>query len=274
MRTRWCASREYSPPFDEERFAAHERFFVEDVRNWVRSRFGVAVPAGRTAVCGVSASGEFAIAMGLRHPDLYGSVFSASPGGGYRPPAVMPSPLPRFYFVAGTLRAVLPGERNPLGGRTARCGADVVRTERVGGHGDSFWRAELPLRRPGRPDTDACLRRLGSSAGSSATSRRGKISGSEAMSPDEKDSSARPRCSLQATTGNRRSRSASHITIFAALRDAVAVPPLPPTARHVPRTLLAQPVSDSPFTGAGLLLLPGDAAGDPARGAEPAANPA
>ena len=32
--------REYSPAFDAERFAAHEKFFVEDVRNWVASRFG------------------------------------------------------------------------------------------------------------------------------------------------------------------------------------------------------------------------------------------
>jgi hypothetical protein len=35
---------EYSPGFDSERFAAHERFFVEDVRRWVRTRFGVALP--------------------------------------------------------------------------------------------------------------------------------------------------------------------------------------------------------------------------------------
>lgn len=33
---------EYSPNFDPERFAAHERFFVEDVSAWTRSRFGVA----------------------------------------------------------------------------------------------------------------------------------------------------------------------------------------------------------------------------------------
>jgi hypothetical protein len=33
---------EYSPGFDPERFAAHERFFVEDVRQWLRTRFGVA----------------------------------------------------------------------------------------------------------------------------------------------------------------------------------------------------------------------------------------
>src|SRR6266852_9960767 len=33
---------EYSPGFDPERFAAHEEFFVEDVRRWARARFGVA----------------------------------------------------------------------------------------------------------------------------------------------------------------------------------------------------------------------------------------
>jgi enterochelin esterase-like enzyme len=73
---------EYSPGFDPERFAAHERFFVEDVRRWARSRFGVELPAERTAVFGVSASGELALAIGLRHPDVYGAVFCASPGAG------------------------------------------------------------------------------------------------------------------------------------------------------------------------------------------------
>src|SRR5215471_355810 len=32
---------EYSPGFEPERFAAHEKFFVDDVRGWVRARFGV-----------------------------------------------------------------------------------------------------------------------------------------------------------------------------------------------------------------------------------------
>src|SRR6266571_4088881 len=78
----------YVPP------APPEKFFVEDVRRWAQSRFDIALPAERTAVFGVSASGELALAMGLRHPDIYGAVFCASPGGGYRPPAVLPSSLP------------------------------------------------------------------------------------------------------------------------------------------------------------------------------------
>src|ERR1700744_4559295 len=61
---------EYSPGFEPERFAAHEKFFVEDVRRWTESRFGVALPAERTAVLGVSAGGELALALGLRHPCL------------------------------------------------------------------------------------------------------------------------------------------------------------------------------------------------------------
>ncbi len=109
---------EYSPDFEPERFAAHERFFVEDVTSWTQTRFGVALPVGRTAVFGVSAGGELALALGLRHPDVYGAIFCASPGGGYRPPAVLPSSIPRTYLVAGTQSRS--SSRMRLGGR-ARC---------------------------------------------------------------------------------------------------------------------------------------------------------
>ena len=136
---------EYSPVFDAERFAAHEKFFVEDVRQWARSRFGVALPAERTAVLGVSASGELALAMALRHPDIYGAVFCASPGGGYRPPAVMPATFPRAYLVAGTLEPFFLENATRWAVALRDAGADVVMTERVGSHGDAFWSEEFPL---------------------------------------------------------------------------------------------------------------------------------
>lgn len=135
---------EYSPVFDPARFAAHEQFFVEAVRRWVTSRFGVAPPARRTAVFGVSAGGELALALGLRHPDVYGVVFSASPGGGYRPPGVLRAPIPRTYLVAGTLEPFFleNARRWAVALRDAR--ADVVLSERVAGHGDPLWRGEFP----------------------------------------------------------------------------------------------------------------------------------
>jgi enterochelin esterase-like enzyme len=136
---------EYSPGFDPQRFAAHERFFVEELRRWVRSHFGVALPAERTAVCGVSASGELALAIGLRHPEVYGAVFCASPGAGYRPPGVLPSWLPRVYLVAGNLEPFFRQNAIRWAEALGDAGADVVMTERVGSHGGAFWRAEFPL---------------------------------------------------------------------------------------------------------------------------------
>jgi len=136
---------EYSPGFDPDRFAAHEKFFVDDVGQWARSRFGVALPAERTAVFGVSAGGELALAIGLRHPDVYGAVFCASPGGGYRPPAVLPDSLPRAYLVAGTQEPFFLRNAIRWADALRAGGADVVMTERTGSHGGAFWREELPL---------------------------------------------------------------------------------------------------------------------------------
>jgi enterochelin esterase-like enzyme len=136
---------EYSPAFDADRFVAHETFFVEDVRRWVRSHFGVALAAERTAVFGVSAGGEFALAMGLRHPDVYGAVFSGSPGAGYSPPCRMPNSIPRTYLVAGTLEPFFHDNATRWAAALRDAGADVVMIERVASHGDALWRKEFPL---------------------------------------------------------------------------------------------------------------------------------
>jgi len=136
---------EYSPFFDEERFAAHEGFFVEDVGRWVRSRFGVALPAERTAVLGVSAGGELALAIGLRHPDIYGAIFSGSPGGGYKPAGVLPSRIPRVYLVAGTLEPFFLDNASRWAVALHDAGADVVMSERVASHDNAMWRGEFPL---------------------------------------------------------------------------------------------------------------------------------
>ncbi len=136
---------EYSPGFDAERFAAHEKFFVEDVHGWVQSRFGVALSARRTAVWGASLGGELSLAMGLRHPDIYGAIFSASPGGGYKPTANLPSSIPRTYLVAGTQEQFFLDNVTRWADALRDAGADVVMRERVGSHGGAFWGEEFPL---------------------------------------------------------------------------------------------------------------------------------
>ncbi len=105
----------------------------------------MALSAERTALLGVSASGELALAMGLRHPQVFGTVLCASPGAGYQPPAEMPAPLPRAYFVAGTQEPFFLANAARWASALADRGADVVMEERAGSHGGAFWRHELPL---------------------------------------------------------------------------------------------------------------------------------
>ena len=134
---------EYSPNFDKRRFAAHERFFVREVSDWIRTRFAIDLPASRTAIAGVSASAELSLALGLRHPDIYGAVFSASPGGGYQPPSPMPSALPRTYLTAGTLEPFFLDNATRWAEALRAANAEVILTECVGDHGDPFWQAEF-----------------------------------------------------------------------------------------------------------------------------------
>jgi enterochelin esterase-like enzyme len=58
---------------------------------------------------------------------------------------VLPSPVPRTYFVAGTLEPWFQENATRWADALRDAGADVVVTERVGNHGDAFWREELPL---------------------------------------------------------------------------------------------------------------------------------
>ena len=136
---------EYSPAFDAARFDAHAAFLVNDVRHWTASRFGASLPPERTAVLGVSAGGELALALGLAHPDVFGAVFCASPGAGYRPPVALSHSLPRVYLVAGTREPFFRDNAERWATALRDAGADVALTTREGSHGDEFWRKELPL---------------------------------------------------------------------------------------------------------------------------------
>ncbi len=135
--------REYVQGVDPERFSAHEEFFVGAVGRWVATRFGVALPAERTAVWGASLGGELALAMGLRHPEVFGAVLAASPGAGYRPPPVLAGRLPRCYLVAGTQEPFFLDNARRWADALQGAGTEVVVEERIGGHGDPFWVEEF-----------------------------------------------------------------------------------------------------------------------------------
>jgi len=136
---------EYVPGIDDGRFAAHESFFVDDVRTWVESAIDVELGSQSTAVWGASLGAEFALAMGMRHPDVFGAVFSASPGGGYRPPIAFASALPAVYLVAGSDEPFFAENAKRWLEALEGASADVIMHVRKGDHGGAFWYEELPL---------------------------------------------------------------------------------------------------------------------------------
>ena len=135
---------EYVASFGGERFEAFERFFVEDVRTWTRSVLDVELAAERTAVWGASLGGELALAMGLRHPEVFGVVLCASPGGGFTPASSpLPSVVPRTYLVGGRQEPWFLDNASTWADALRVAGADVTLEEREGEHGGQFWYDEL-----------------------------------------------------------------------------------------------------------------------------------
>lgn len=137
--------REYVPGVEPERFGAHEAFFLDVVGRWVGSRFGVALPVDRTAVWGASLGGEFALALGFSHPEVFGAIFCASPGGGYRPPGSLTGDVPATYLVAGNQEMFFVENARRWGDALSGANARVSMNVREGGHGGEFWFTEFPL---------------------------------------------------------------------------------------------------------------------------------
>ena len=118
---------------------------MDEVWSWVASELSVDLTAERTAVWGASLGGEFALAMGLRHPARYGVVLCASPGGGFTPTdRALPSGAPRTYLVAGTEEQWFLDNANRWADAFREVGADVEIAQRNGEHGGAFWYEEFP----------------------------------------------------------------------------------------------------------------------------------
>ena len=112
---------EYSPGFDPERFAAHEKFFVEDVRRW--ARVAVRSRAARRTHRGVRCLGgwrararHWASASGHLRCGLLRLAGRGLPTA-WRDAESDSARVPRRRHAG----AVLPRERDPVGGRAARC---------------------------------------------------------------------------------------------------------------------------------------------------------
>jgi enterochelin esterase-like enzyme len=139
-------SREYLSDINPRRYAAHERFVVEEVTAWAEQTFGATRDRARTAVFGFSNGAAFAAEMGERHPERFGTVIACSVAWdpGLEDADWTAGAAPRYYLASGSLeprfRLTTAAYATFLAGR----GIEHVNAERVSGHDFVMWREELP----------------------------------------------------------------------------------------------------------------------------------
>ncbi len=136
---------EYLPGFDDRRFDAHQRFFVDELAAWAEAELGVSTERDQRAVFGCSDGGGHALATGMLHPHRFGHVMAYSTGV---PPDGQtqwdPATAPMAHLCAGTLEGGFYQATQMWAFHLERIGAAHHFTERVSGHDLIQWCEELP----------------------------------------------------------------------------------------------------------------------------------
>lgn len=137
-------AQEYLPGFNPERFEAHRRFFVEEVSVWAEAELGVAAGRKFRSVFGVSNGAAFAAAMGVRHPEHFGTIIAFSLAITGAAPTWEPDEAPRHYLCAGSLEEGFERGTRQWAEIVRAAGAEVVHRSWVSGHDPLMWDGELP----------------------------------------------------------------------------------------------------------------------------------
>ena len=136
---------EYLMGFDDRRFDAHQRFFVDELATWAEDELGVPTDRDRRAVFGCSDGGGHALGTGLLHPQRFGHVFAYSTG---TPPELSmgwsAETHPMVHLCAGTLEGAFHQATSAWAGYLHQIDAPHHFTERVAGHDLIQWCEELP----------------------------------------------------------------------------------------------------------------------------------
>ena len=137
-------AQEYLPGFHPERFEAHRRFFVEEVPAWAEAELGVTASREGRSVLGVSNGAGFAAAIGVRHPERFGTVIAFSLGITGAAPAWVPGEAPHHYLCAGSLEEGFERGTRRWADVVRAAGAEVLHRTWVSGHDPVMWGGELP----------------------------------------------------------------------------------------------------------------------------------
>ncbi|MEM7095788.1 MAG: alpha/beta hydrolase-fold protein [Actinomycetota bacterium] len=135
---------EYLPGFDERRFDAHQRFFVDELAAWAEDTLGVPTDPTQRGVFGCSDGGGHTLMVARLHKARFGHAFAYSTG---MPPDMREewtAEHPFIHLCAGTLEGAFHQATEAWAGFLMLQNAAYHFTERVAGHDLIQWAEELP----------------------------------------------------------------------------------------------------------------------------------
>lgn len=141
-----CRNLEYenvpvSQKGDPQKFAAHERFFIEEVIPAIEKEFNVSKKAADRAIAGSSGAGDWAASMAIRHPEYFSRAIVMSPSYGMYDRVTRGKPLPPMNFVVGVFEPDITRSTECLSGTVADAGATVSIEHLPYGHSMEMWGA-------------------------------------------------------------------------------------------------------------------------------------
>jgi enterochelin esterase-like enzyme len=134
---------EYLPSYGAARFAAHERFFVEELAAWAERELGATIERPQRVVFGFSNGGVFAGEMVLRHPERFGVAFPFSAGIAPDTTLHPPAATVRVYLTAGLFEQGFYTTTRAFAQQLERAGATIMFNPRAAGHDAAMWEEEF-----------------------------------------------------------------------------------------------------------------------------------
>ncbi len=137
---------EYLAGFDDQRFDAHQRFFIVELAAWAETELGVATDPAKRGIFGCSDGGGHALTTAMLHPTKFANVFAYSTGMPPDPATRWdPATHPFVHLCAGTLEGGFHQATEAWAGFLHLQDAGCHFTERVSGHDLIQWCEELPV---------------------------------------------------------------------------------------------------------------------------------
>ena len=134
---------EYVPSLDPNRFQQHEIFFTQEVLNWAEEKYQLPASAKSRVVFGFSNGGSFSATMGIRHPELYGSVIACAIAGDRYDLTQGPKLTNEFFLVTGTWDTRFHSNVEYLYKALKKAKVKCRLAERAAEHDGKMWQEEF-----------------------------------------------------------------------------------------------------------------------------------